>query len=345
MLVLLHDFPGFLCEYHFVLCDLLPSSCVQLRNLILSAFPTEGQLPDPFAPDLKVDTLPDVQKAPTVACDLHSTLGPLLEHLEGYMKAPAQTRNSHMWRSFVASLPGHLKTAGPEPKYNPSLINALVLLVGSRGAAQLQLVQAQLGPGAMDKQQRLQAATLVHATPACEILHSLAAELDAEGRYLLFTSMTNHLRYPNAHTHFFACVLLHLFAVAETEIDSSSKAAFGEAGQVIQEQITRVLLERLIVHRPHPWGLLITFMELIRNPRYHFWDHSWVRCAPEVERLLQSVARSCASAGSGTGAAAAGSLGAAALGGAPQATGFTATGHAAESGSIGARGAAGTIPH
>ncbi len=36
----------------------------------------------------------------------------------------------------------------------------------------------------------------------------------------------------------------------------------------MQEAITRVLLERLIVHRPHPWGLLITFIELIKNPRY-----------------------------------------------------------------------------
>jgi len=34
--------------------------------------------------------------------------------------------------------------------------------------------------------------------------------------------------------------------------------------EVIQEQITRVLLERLIVNRPHPWGLLITFIELIK---------------------------------------------------------------------------------
>lgn len=34
--------------------------------------------------------------------------------------------------------------------------------------------------------------------------------------------------------------------------------------EIIQEQITRVLLERLIVNRPHPWGLLITFIELIK---------------------------------------------------------------------------------
>ncbi|KAG5626964.1 hypothetical protein H5410_012182, partial [Solanum commersonii] len=35
--------------------------------------------------------------------------------------------------------------------------------------------------------------------------------------------------------------------------------------EMIQEQITRVLLERLIVNRPHPWGLLITFIELIKD--------------------------------------------------------------------------------
>jgi hypothetical protein len=56
---------------------------------------------------------------------------------------------------------------------------------------------------------------------------------------------------------------------------------------------SRVLLERLIVHRPHPWGLLITFIELIKNPRYTFWQQPFTRCAPEIERLFDSVARSC----------------------------------------------------
>jgi hypothetical protein len=31
--------------------------------------------------------------------------------------------------------------------------------------------------------------------------------------------------------------------------------------------VFRVLLERLIVNRPHPWGLLITFIELIKVGR------------------------------------------------------------------------------
>ena len=54
LLVLLHDFPEFLCEYHFELCNMVPPSCIQMRNLILSAFPRNMRLPDPFTPNLKV---------------------------------------------------------------------------------------------------------------------------------------------------------------------------------------------------------------------------------------------------------------------------------------------------
>ena len=45
------------------------------------------------------------------------------------------------------------------------------------------------------------------------------------GRYLFLNAIANQLRYPNSHTHYFSCVLLYLFAEANTE--------------AIQEQITR----------------------------------------------------------------------------------------------------------
>ena len=54
LLVLLHDFPEFLCDYHFAFCDVIPPNCIQMRNLILSAFPRNMRLPDPFTPSLKV---------------------------------------------------------------------------------------------------------------------------------------------------------------------------------------------------------------------------------------------------------------------------------------------------
>lgn len=86
-----------------------------------------------------------------------------------------------------------------------------------------------------------------------DIFQQLTNDLHPEGRYLFLNAIANQLRYPNNHTHYFSCVLLFLF--------------FESHDESVEEQITRVLVERLIVHRPHPWGLLVTFIELIKNPR------------------------------------------------------------------------------
>jgi len=76
LLVLLHDFPEFLCDYHFSFCDVIPPTSIQLRNLILSAFPRNMRLPDPFTPNLKVDLLPEINQHPHVLVQVHKALVP-----------------------------------------------------------------------------------------------------------------------------------------------------------------------------------------------------------------------------------------------------------------------------
>ncbi|KAL7238560.1 hypothetical protein ACSBR2_004617 [Camellia fascicularis] len=39
--------------------------------------------------------------------------------------------------------------------------------------------------------------------------------------------------------------------------------------------------------------LLYLFAESNQNPRYNFWSRSFTRCAPEIEKLFESVSRSC----------------------------------------------------
>lgn len=51
LLVLLHDFPDFLCEFSFSLLEEIPEYFMQIRNIILSAYPKETRMPDPFDPD------------------------------------------------------------------------------------------------------------------------------------------------------------------------------------------------------------------------------------------------------------------------------------------------------
>ncbi len=48
MLVLLHDFPEFLAFFAVSLCNEIPESFVQVRNIVLAAFPKNMRLIDPF---------------------------------------------------------------------------------------------------------------------------------------------------------------------------------------------------------------------------------------------------------------------------------------------------------
>ncbi|XP_055592408.1 CCR4-NOT transcription complex subunit 1 [Uranotaenia lowii] len=263
LLVLLHDFPEVLCDYHFGFCDFIPPNCIQMRNLILSAYPRNMRLPDPFTPNLKVDMLTDIGGAPRIFTNYAAAITPqsFKKDLDSYLKARSPV-------TFLSELRSNLQISNePGSRYNIPLMNALVLYVGTQAIAHIR--SKNLGPTM---------ATIVHSAHM-DIFQNLAVDLDNEGRYLFLNAIANQLRYPNSHTHYFSCAILYLFVEANSE--------------AIQEQITRVLLERLIVNRPHPWGLLITFIELIKNPAYKFWDHDFVHCAPEIEKLFESVANSC----------------------------------------------------
>lgn len=262
LLVLLHDFPEYLCSYHSSFCDVIPVTCVQLRNLILSAFPRNMRLPgklelfftlDPFTPNLKVDLLPEVSQPPVVLGDFIQYLGEEIKSIDNYLHSRSPI-------SFLLDLSSKLKT----PNYDVKKINALVIYIGMQ---------------ASEKSQSRVISNPITKSAPMDIYQHLIADFDSEGRYYLLNAIANQLRFPNSHTHYFSCVLLFIFAETTNEM--------------VKEQITRVLLERLIVNRPHPWGLLITFIELLKNPRFNFWSHQFTRCAPEIERLFESVARSC----------------------------------------------------
>lgn len=258
LLVLLHDFPSFLAGYHLSFCNVIPENCVQLRNIILSANPKGMQPPDPFTPNLKIDLLPEIAQSPLI---LSNVLGPIEDmriHLDAFLKDGQR-------RAFISNLKSLLSKEGSS-EVDAAKMNSLVLCVGIHALARLQNKQISLSH-----------------TPEMDVLQNLM-ELDDRGRYICLNAIANQLRYPSSHTHYFSCVMLFLF--------SESKNV------AVKEQVTRVLLERLILHRPHPWGLLITFIELIKNQRYNFWNFPFTRCATEIEKVFESVARSCMPPGS-----------------------------------------------
>ncbi|KAJ7197229.1 Not1-domain-containing protein [Mycena pura] len=263
LLVLLHDFAEFLSEYYYSLCDVIPPRCIQLRNVILSAFPPAIILPDPHLRNLTFDTIPEMGPIPPILSDFSAVLknGDLGVVIDQFLLSRGNP-------ALLPSIKTRLRLPGiPESTpdgYNLSLINSLVMYTGVSS-----VVQAKARSGS---------SLFVASDPGVVVLQYLATHLDEEGKHHLLSAMVLHLRYPNAHTHWFSSLLLHLFV--EVKDDR------------FREIMTKVLLERFIVHRPHPWGALVTFIELLRNPKYDFWSKDFIRIAPEVTMLLESVAGS-----------------------------------------------------
>ena len=262
LLVLHHDFPEFVAENHFKLCNVIPAYCTQLRNLILSAFPSVFQeLPDPFTAGLKVDRLEEIRKSPSIAGDI---VGPLrkADILEVVEEAVRNDVAVDAAAQKISKAIAESASRGPEEPLSASpevvLTNALVLHIGQSAIA--------------SSQQRGAGHNFVATSPQALLLRKLAQELQPEARYHFLSAIANQLRYPNSHTYYFSYAMLHLFGTDHNDqLDAD-----------ISQQIARVILERLVVHRPHPWGLIITLLELLKNPSYMFWDLSFIKSAPEV---------------------------------------------------------------
>jgi len=190
LLVLLHDFPEFLVEYHHSLCDIIPTSCIQLRNLILSAFPRDRRLPDPFQPDLKIDRLPDVAKPPAIRSDYNAAFSPVPEFknaldlfLEDKNGAPTGFLGT-IKEVLVNPSVKEMDLNKGETRYNVPLINSLVLTVGI---------------AAIEKDQNILNG-YAHVDVGVEVFQQLLSDLDPEGRYLLLTAAANQLRFPCSHS-------------------------------------------------------------------------------------------------------------------------------------------------
>ena len=264
LLLLHHDYPDFVAEYHFHLCNAIPTHCTQFRNLVLMAFPPSlGDLPDPFAGGLKVDRLEEMRKDPIIAADIglyieHGGIKDLVDralHSERLSDSDVVQICNALNHSSVKQI-GFLQ----EPiNADLILLHALVLYI-ARDAISSNSRQESGG--------RAFKAESIHVT----LLSRLARSLSTEARYYFLHAMANQLRYPNTHTHYFCCVLLHLFGLDGTD----------QPDPELRHQIVQIVLERMIADRPHPWGLVILMLELSQNPSYRFWDLPFIAAAPDV---------------------------------------------------------------
>lgn len=224
LLLLLHDFPDYLSEHAYVLVGLLPPQCIQMRNIILCAYPPTVRLPHPFATHV-----PDVSTDPVVIGDVRGTIAAvpgLADSLDAFLGG------AH--KGIVGELCGAFRS-GAE-RYSTPLLDAFMLYSTTAAVG-----DAQFGAPHTPRT----------ADAVGKLVPALLAELDAEGRYLLLSAIANELRFPSRHTFFSARLMVSVYA------DATDDAT--------REQVLRVLLERVLAHRPHPWGVLYTLARLLRT--------------------------------------------------------------------------------
>lgn len=161
LLVLLHDFPDFLSEYYFTICDVIPPQCVQLRNLVQCAYPSPAQpLPDPHLVDIHAEFGP----IPTILSDFTS---PVVEDVRAGIDRYVVGRGT---QTFPVELRDQLALPTPSPggdRYNTSIVNAVTLYIGATAVTQ---AKARTG-----------SPLFLPSDPSAQLFLRLASELDLEG--------------------------------------------------------------------------------------------------------------------------------------------------------------------
>lgn len=232
-LVLLHDFPTFLSVYHHSLCSALPPHCIQLSNLILAAFPLGVRLHDPFVPGFNLENLPESRMNPTIVSDFTN----VLEQAD-LRQAIDKSITSGSPQMAVEAIKERLVNptkASEGNTYDIPLLNSMVLYLGVQAIARVGAETTSL---------------LFDPTcPSAMIYKQLVAGLNPEGRYLLLVSAIQQLRWTNSHTLWYSSLLIETFKSSDSE--------------VVKEQVARVLLERLLVQRPHPFGMIYGFIKFL----------------------------------------------------------------------------------
>ena len=273
LLVVHHDFPEFLAQYADELVVEMGNhaASIKARNIVLSAVPKSVRLVDPFTTAVKLDNLPDGRVTPRlvgsnelVTLESSGLRALIVQYVASCVAAGSNNRDRD--RSILTAIRTKLVNA----KFESRLVQALLHFVGIRLPSVLR------------------ATSIVPVTLSLDIFMDLVVNTDSAGRAALLNGMVNMLRFPNSQTSVFSIALLFIFAESPSA--------------VVKEEITRVVTARLLVERPHPWGLLATFSELVKNPRFAFWNQEFVK--GETEQLLRQVAVLCFPSGMPTAATA-----------------------------------------
>ena len=264
-LVLHHDYPEFLAKYHFQLLNAIPSRCIQMRSLIISATPsTSAEGSESSANGLTGEAAEDTKAVLLAQESIEKTLqdADISWCLDECMTS-SEKGSRHADRIIEAI----------ERPSNPR-----VDLVFHTVPVDLPLLHAVVLRTALRTEHESAASNITFDSnsPMTYLLDLLVEKLGPETRHFLLDTIVDQLRWNNYHTNYFGMLIFHLFRTRSDE----------KLTQDVQMQIARTFLERLIAHRPHPWGLMATMEELFKNRQYRFWELPFIKATPEVSLMF-----------------------------------------------------------
>ncbi|GBE60038.1 CCR4-not transcription, putative [Babesia ovata] len=116
----------------------------------------------------------------------------------------------------------------------------------------------------------------------------LIRSFSMQGKYLFINAICRHLRFPNAHTHFFSCLVLWMYDELREPEDAEAR-----------DVMLRVLLEHVLAPTLCTWGVKLTVVELFSNPRFQLSGTTFQSLPDPLQSILDSVARARPSGRSG----------------------------------------------
>ena len=265
-LVLLHDFPDFLAEYSFQLVGSMSQMFIQLRNVVLSATPENVSVPDPYQPGFKADAIREITINPVIAGHPEQLLiqTGIKKSVDIYIRVPSNHLLDQILLVLKLGAPSSESGIGYKgTHYDLKLLNSLVLYIG------LTAIEEKPHSNTSFNSKSSQVALLI----------SLMQKADIELQFQILQSMANNLSYPNSLTHWFSSIFLYFFG----------RKSLSQTNEDVQQVITRVLLERIICNKPHPWGVVVTFIELLGNKNYDFFDLPFTKTDSDFKRIFSSL--------------------------------------------------------
>lgn len=134
LIVILHDFPDFLQEYYIGLCAAIPANCIQLRNVVLCAFPDGTPIPQDMNGFANLPPLAEYNVVPEIRTDYTRFLdeAQIRAPIDSYLRegSPAVSILVRELRNRIA-ISVITQDGSPGVEYNLTLLYAFSLYVGS----------------------------------------------------------------------------------------------------------------------------------------------------------------------------------------------------------------------